>query len=61
MTNYQIQWLHSDGKHEVTQLKANNMKDAKAEAWDVINSQEIMEKFGWSTNANITEVKPEDS
>lgn len=61
MTNYQIQWHHPDGKHEVTTLRATNIQDAKAEAWDVINSQEIMEKFGWSTHANVMEVKPENS
>ena len=61
MTNYQIQWLHPNGKREVTDLNATNMNDDKAEAWDVINSQEIMEKFGWSTHANITEVKPTNS
>lgn len=61
MSNYQIQWLHPDGKCEITPLKATNIKDAKAEAWDVINSQEVMGKFGWSTHANIAEVKPENS
>ncbi len=61
MSNYQIQWLRPDGTQEATPLKATNINDAKAEAWDVINSREIMEKFGWSTHADITEVKPENS